>query len=222
MDEHLRAAWTQIVTADDYEQHMAAVGQAQAGAALTQYLVQSAQLPAGARIVIIGAGTGQMLDFLDPALLRPFQIVCTDLNPDFLHRLKQRLAAHAIEATVIQDDIEQTTLEPGADLLLATLLLEQIDWRRGVNILAALRPAHCGIISQENPRDMASVLTPGRRVPASLAKAMESAHPVLIPHADLVSEFEATGYRAGAIRAEDVADNKRLIATLFTRGSSRI
>jgi len=74
MDSGLRRAWTQIVTAVDYEEHMTAIGQAQAGAALTQYIIQSAKTPAGGRVAIVGAGTGQMLDFLDPAILRPFRM----------------------------------------------------------------------------------------------------------------------------------------------------
>jgi hypothetical protein len=50
MDSALRHAWTQIVTAEDYEEHMAAIGQAQAGAALTEYIIQSAKPPAGGRV----------------------------------------------------------------------------------------------------------------------------------------------------------------------------
>jgi hypothetical protein len=41
---------------------------------------------------------------------------------------------------VLEDDIEHTTLDPGPDLLLATLLSEHIDWRRGVDVIAGLRP----------------------------------------------------------------------------------
>ena len=55
MDPELRRAWTCIVTADDYEEHMAAIGQAQAAAELTQHLVRSASLQPGSRITIAGA-----------------------------------------------------------------------------------------------------------------------------------------------------------------------
>ena len=153
MDPSLRFAWTQVVTGEDYEEHMAGIGQAQAAAALTRQIIQSAKPPEGGRVVIAGAGTGQMLDFLDPALFRPFRMTCTDLNRSFLDRLEERLIRRGLSATVLQDDIEHTELEPGPDLLLATLLLEHIDWRRGVEVFAELRPAKCGIVIQENPQE---------------------------------------------------------------------
>ena len=217
MDSGLQLAWTQIITAEDYEAHMAAIGQAQAAAALTREIIQSAGPPDGGRIAIVGAGTGQMLDFLDPSLFRPFRITCTDLNPSFLARLKERLAQHGLTALVFEDNIEHTTLEPEPDLLLATLVLEHIDWRLGVQSFAALRPAACGIIIQQNPPGMSSAVTPNRRIPPSLAKAVEIAHATLVPQEELLAAFDALGYTPQASWARDVADGKRLIALLFVR-----
>ena len=74
-------------------------------------------------------------------------------------RLEERLVRHGLSATILQDDIENTALDPDSDLLLATLLLEHIDWHRGVEVFAALRPATCGIIIQENPHGMTSAVT---------------------------------------------------------------
>lgn len=217
MDSGLQLAWTQIITAEDYEAHMAAIGQAQAAAALTREIIQSAGPPDGGRIAIVGAGTGQMLDFLDPSLFRPFRVTCTDLNPSFLARLKERLAQHRLTARVLEDNIEHTTLEPEPDLLLATLVLEHIDWRLGVESFAALRPAACGIIIQENPPGMISAVTPNRRVPPSIAKAVEIAHATLVPQEELLAAFDALGYTSQANWARDVADGKRLLALLFVR-----
>jgi hypothetical protein len=217
MDPALRHAWTQIVTAGDYEEHMAAVGQAQAAAALTRQIIQRAEPPDGASIYIVGAGTGQLLDFLPAALLRPFRLTCTDLNPSFLARLEERLVRHGLRATVLEDDIERTALEPGPDLLLATLLLEHIDWRRGVEAFAGLRPAACGVIIQENPPGMTTAVTPGRRIPPSITKAVETAHPTLVPIDLLIAAFKARGYQLKETCAQEVADGKRLIATLFAR-----
>src|SRR5437762_11018174 len=108
MDSNLRIAWTQIVTGGDYDEHMAGIGQAQAAAALTGQVMQSAEPPESGRIVIAGAGTGQMFDLLDPALFRPFRMTCTDLNRNFLARLEERLVRRGLTATVLQDDIEHT------------------------------------------------------------------------------------------------------------------
>jgi len=217
MDLSLRLAWTQIVTGKDYDEHMSGIGQAQAAATLTRQIIQSAEPPEGGRVVIAGAGTGQMLDFLDAALLRPFRMTCTDLNRGFLARLEERIVRHGLSATILQDDIEHTALEPGPDLLFATLLLEHIDWRRGVEVFAGLRPAACGIIIQENPTGMTSVVTPGRRIPPSIAKAVEIAHPTLVPIEELLADFERRGYKCRARNAHEVADGKRLIGALFMR-----
>jgi len=217
MDSGLQLAWTQIITAEDYEAHMAAIGQAQDAAALTRETIQSAGLPDGGRIVIVGAGTGQMLDFLDSSLFRPFRITCTDLNSSFLARLRERLVQHGLTALVLEDNIEHTTLEPEPELLLATLVLEHIDWRLGVESFSALRPAACGIIIQENPPGMISAVTPNRCVPPSIAKAVEIAHATLVPQEELLAAFDALGYTSQASWARDVADGKRLIALLFVR-----
>ena len=215
MDEALRRAWTEIVTPGDYEEHMARVGQAQAGADLTGHLLETASPCRGARVIFAGAGTGQMLDFLDASRLRPFRLVFTDLNARFLKSLKRRLAQLDLPAEVIEDDFENTALSPGPDLLIATLLLENIDWRRGVETISALRPAACGIIIQENPPEMKSAITPGRVLPPSLAEAASQAHPVLVPYDQLVAAFAARGYEQVDTSSRDVADGKRLISVLF-------
>jgi hypothetical protein len=217
VDEALRRAWTEIVTPDDYEEHMARIGQAQAGADLTRHLIETAGPPAGARVVFAGAGTGQMLDFLDASLLRPFHLVFADLNPIFLERLKRRLAKFDLAAEVIEDDFENTALEPAPDLLIATLLLENIDWRRGIGTISALRPAACGIIIQENPPGMKSAITPGRVLPRSMAEAASQAHPVLVPYDQLVAALAAPGYQQTDTSSREVADGKRLISLLFQR-----
>jgi hypothetical protein len=217
MDTSLRRAWTEIITGDDLDQHLAAIGQAQAGADLVCQILLFHPLSEGDRVVIAGAGTGQILDFVDASLFQPFRLTFTDLSPKFLARLAERLALHGLNATILEDDIEQTAIEPAPDLLLATLLLEQIDWRRGVEAMAGLRPAACGIVIQENPEGMSSGITPGRQRPPSMAKAFETAHITLVPRDELVAAFAACGYACRDMWTRDVADGKRLIGLLFVR-----
>ncbi len=217
MDPALRRVWTEVVLCGDYDEHMARIGQAQGVAALMRGFIGWAKPAPGARIAIVGAGTGQMLDYLDPAILRPYRLTCTDLNPAYLARLGQRLCANELEANLVIDDIERTALRAGPGLLLATLVLEHIDWRRGVEAFAALRPTRCGVVIQENPPGMTSAVTPGRALPPSTARAFEMAHANLVPEGELTAAFAAHGYVREYRLAEEVADSKRLIALGFGR-----
>jgi SAM-dependent methyltransferase len=215
MDPGLRRAWTEIITAGDYDGHMASIGQALAAAELTTCLIQLALLPAGGRITIAGAGTGQMFELLNPAFFRPYRLTCADLSPVFLARLRSRLAMCGLDAEVMADDFERTALEPKSDLLLATLLLEHIDWRRGVEVIAGLQPGACGIILQENPPDMTAAVTPGRRLLPSIARAVEIGHATLVSREELVLAMTARGYICRASSVREVADGKRLVGLLF-------
>src|SRR5258706_8764724 len=83
----LREAWSKIVTADDYEGHMAEVGQAQANAELVRDLICDLAPPQGAKVLFAGAGTGQMFDYIDGTLFAPFDMTFTDINESFLAHL---------------------------------------------------------------------------------------------------------------------------------------
>ena len=194
MDPALRHAWTEIISADDYETHMAAIGQAQAAASLTEWLLTEARLGVDSQITIVGAGSGQMFEFLNPAPFLPHRLTCADLNPAFLARLEMRVGKHGLNAAIVQDDLENTHLAPGPDLLLATLVLEHIDWRAGVRSICQLRPRMCGVIIQVNPPDMQSAVTPGRALPPSMQAATQTCHPVLLPAGELISSFEMFGF----------------------------
>jgi len=217
MDPALRRAWTEVISADDYETHMAAIGQAQAAASLTEWLLAEARLAANSQITIAGAGTGQMFEFLDPALFLPHQLTCADLNPAFLARLETRLAKRGLNAAIVQDDLENTQLAPGSDLLLATLVLEHIDWRAGVRSIGELRPRMCGIVMQVNPPDMQAAVTPGRALPPSMQAASETWHPLLLVAAELISSFQMYGSSCQPRSSRAVADRTELHALLFVR-----
>lgn len=115
----------------------------------------------------------------------------------------------------MEDDIERTALEPEPDLLLATLLLEHINWRHAVEVFAGLHAGLCGIILQENPPDITTAVTPGRRLRPTVAKALEVGHPTLVPREELVRDMTARGYHCRETAVREVADSKRLVGLLF-------
>jgi hypothetical protein len=158
-----------------------------------------------------------MFELLDPAILREHRLTGADLNPVFLTRLSERVARCGLRGEIVEDDIERTAVQPEPDLLLATLLLEHIDWQCGVKVFAGLRPGACGIILQENPQGMTAAVTPGRCVPPAIARAVETGHPTLVPKEDIAQAMRVQGYVCCANANQDVADGKRLVALLFRR-----
>ena len=64
---------------------------------------------------------------------------------------------------------------------------------------------------------MISSVTPGRRLPSSIAKAVGIAHATLVPYDKMLAAFEAYGYKLKYNCAKEVADGKRLIAAVLAR-----
>ncbi len=62
---------------------------------------------------------------------------------------------------------------------------------------------------------MTTAVTPGRRLPPSIAKAIETAHPALVPQQELIAAMAPAGYNFNESASREVADGKRLVALLF-------
>ena len=174
--------------------HLASVGQAQAAAELTERLMIREHC---GRRSNPHYRSRDRADVRSPIseVFRPYRLTCADLNPVFLARLRERLVHRGLEAEIREDDIERTVLASAPDLLLSTLLLEHIEWRHGVDAFAPLRPRACGIVLQQNPPQMSTAVTPGRRLPPSIARAVEIAHPTLVSRDDLIAAMRAEELR---------------------------
>jgi ubiquinone/menaquinone biosynthesis C-methylase UbiE len=110
MDRCPREAWTRIVLADDLDAHMAAVGQAQANAALVETMMTAKEVPERKTVLVAGAGTGQMFDYVNDSFLAPYHVTFTDINGAFLDRLRERLAGASLSYETVVDDIEDSKL----------------------------------------------------------------------------------------------------------------
>ncbi len=64
-------------------------------------------------------------------------------------------------------------------------------------------------------------VTPGRRIPASIAAAVQIAQPKFVPYDELLTAFEAKGYCRILMSARQVADQKCLVSTLFVAHTER-
>jgi SAM-dependent methyltransferase len=208
----LREAWAQQVTPDDYEVHMAAIGQAQANASLVRDLLQHIAIPAGSRVLIAGAGSGQMFDYISSEVFNPYRLLCSDISPRFLARLRERL-----NCETVLDDVEDSRLEPGFGVIILVLVLEHVDYRKALTSLSGLAPERFIIVIQVNPSSMTSALSPGRTMPGTMRVFAEETPPRLVPFNELSEELGKYGFHLERRQEVLVADDKKMIGLVFQK-----
>ena len=204
----LRSAWTTLIHADDYERHMAEVGQPQANAALLAELFTSHPPPPGAPIHFAGAGTGQYFDYWPPSNLVGYDLIFTDINPAYLTRLTARL--RGIKALTLADDIEVPAVTGPFDLTIVVLVLEHVDWPRAVAALCR-RTERAFVVIQENPPD-----PPARELPGTMS-ILREACPHLVDRVELIECFRREQFELTRTSIREVPDRKQMVGLDFTR-----
>jgi Methyltransferase domain len=213
----LREAWLRTITAEDYEAHMAAIGQAQANAALVVEYLRAQPPSRHASLLFAGAGTGQMFEYVSPEILLPFNATFTDINAGYLNRLRTRLTrTPGLRYATVVDDLERTTISRRFDLVVAVLVLEHVEWRAGLTTLCKLTERELFVVIQENPPNDAMALTAVRSIPETM-RVFSHVHPVLIASSDLQSEMKRHGFRRMYAAHKMVADGKKMVALGFWR-----
>jgi SAM-dependent methyltransferase len=112
------------IPADDYEGHMGVRGVDQLGP-LRRILAEVYAEARPARMAVLGCGTGNGLDVIDPAVTR--RLLGVDLHPGYLSLARQRYPELAGIAEWMCADVERCQLDDGAfDLIHAALLFEYV------------------------------------------------------------------------------------------------
>jgi 2-polyprenyl-3-methyl-5-hydroxy-6-metoxy-1,4-benzoquinol methylase len=216
-DKQLRDAWSTTITPEDYEAHMANVGQAQANAALVAEFLEAHPPSRQASLLFAGAGTGQMFDYVSPEILLPYNVTFADINAGYLNRLRARVAnTTALRYATVVDDLERTTLRRQFDAVLAVLVLEHMDWRPALATLCSLAARELFLILQQNPENLATPMTPTAQIPKTM-QVFTRIHPQLIPRADLETEARQNKFTSCYARERVVADDKKMLALAFKR-----
>lgn len=217
MDRRLREAWTKLIGIDDYEAHMALTGQAQANAELVTELFHSYPPTHGAAILFAGAGTGQLFEYVSPLLLSPFRTTFSDINPEYLRRLASRISNfQAITFETALDDVENSQLAPGFELVIAVLVLEHVDWRKAIRTICHLSTHRVFLVVQENPPDLKTAITMKRPCIGSM-RVFKEVNPELLPRATVETEFGKHGFVGSRLSSRQVLDEKKMIAIEFQR-----
>lgn len=216
-DRRLREAWTKQIKAEDYDAHMAAVGQAQANADLVVELFKHRPPAPGAAVLFVGAGTGQLFDYAPAAMLAAYRTTFSDIASELLKQLKARIATvPQLKFEIAVDDIENSRLSPGFELVLAILVLQHVDWRKAIATMCRLSTSRVFVVVQENPVNMTSAMTKSRPVIGSM-NIFKELNPQLAPKSDVESEFLKNGFELRHSSIREVLDAKKMVALEFQR-----
>ena len=211
----LREAWTTEVRAEDLDAHMSRVGQAQANAQLVGDWLRSNPPKLDSSILFVGAGTGQMFDFLSPDILFPYRVTFTDLNSRYLKRLESRVKSKArLRFETLVDDVERSRLPAGFELAVAVLVLEHVDWRLAVATLCRLSTGNVFVVIQENPPTSPSAVIKGQPLVRTM-QIFREVHPVLVNRREVVQEFDHYGFELVYSSEKRVLYDKRMIGLGF-------
>lgn len=110
---------------EDYEGHMndPSVGQLQALATITRQALEQYRPE---KLLLLGAATGNGLQHVDPLVTR--QVVCVDINPQYLQQAKLRYSGQLPGLQTICADLDRELPQFGtAGLVIAALLIEYVD-----------------------------------------------------------------------------------------------
>lgn len=211
----LREAWSSVIAPEDYEIHMANVGQAQANADLMRELVGFGSSKVRQRLLIAGCGPGQFLEVASPDYLLPHRCVFTDLSLAFIEQVQVRAATIGLDFEALVDDVEDSQLEPGFDAIILVLVLEHTQWQRTISEMVRLQPKRLIIVIQRNPTEMATMMTPNRELPGTLKACAQGEKPRLLEPDELVSFLGGRGFVERHREVRDVADGKAMIGFVF-------
>jgi hypothetical protein len=217
MPSSLRDAWRRTVRAGDYDAFMAEIGQAQANARLVREFLS--RLSEGSRVLVAGAGTGQMFDFENASMVARHRVLFSDLNPSYLGALGLRLR-HVEGWSTVADDVEQSALRGSFDAAVAVLVLEHVDWRKALATLTALA-ARLFLVMQVNPAGMGTAVAPGRTPPASMSVFAGEAPPHLLDAREIGECLQAAGYACVRECPAAVADGKTMLGLEWARADGR-
>jgi len=212
-----RVGWTKIVTSEDIDIHMSEIGQAETNAKLVLEMLTDFPLDSNSKLFIPGCGTGQMFDYIRPNQMGDYKFIFSDLNPNFLEKLKRRLSKYPnVNYSLYIDDIESTKLSGSYGGVLSVLLLQHINWKEGIEKMVGFNPLKMYFIIQSQGNKDHPV-SKERILRNSIAKFAEVANPTLVPIAGLIDYLERRNYQLCKTYKKVVPDDKIMNGLVFKK-----
>ena len=111
----------------------------------------------------------------------------------------------------------EVTLKDRFDVVVVVLVLEHIDWQRGVQNIHTLAPTLLHIVIHLNPVWMVDAIAPRRALNKSMQALAETARPVLVASDRLIDFLTQLGYRLQVRDERPAPDSKAMVGLSFNR-----
>lgn len=217
MEENLRKAWTDIIVADELDEHLEDLGQAKVNAEIVDEMISDFQLPNGSKILMPGCGTGQIFDYLSTEIFCSHKLFFSDINQSFLDKLSERLSNSQIrDFRCYIDDIESTKISEDFDGVIPVLVLEQLEWEKAAKTLINYHPQYIYLIIQEQNQST-DTITVNVRSRESIRRFSEMANPKLVPRNDLIQYFLHNNYWFRKAYEKVVPNKKVMVGLVFEK-----
>ena len=217
MDPGERKGWTEVITPEDLDIHLKDIGQAEANAKIILKMFSDSPLQKGSKIWVPGCGTCQMFDFFEPDDIGDLEYVFSDINSSFFELIESRMKNFpGVKYKALIDDLENSNIDDEFGGILAVLLLEHIEWKKGIDAFIRLKPINIYLIIQEQ-EDSKKFVTTDRELRPSIKEFSKIAHPKLVKRNELVAYLMNRKYKLGRTIEKKVPDNKMMIGLIFNK-----
>lgn len=215
MDPGERKGWTEVITAEDFDYHMATIGQAETNSKIIREMFSEFPLPNNSKLLVAGCGTCQMFDYLEPKKIGTYQFIFSDINQSFFEVAKKRMKNFPeAEYKFVIDDIESTKINEKIDGVIAVLLLEHIDWKKGIDSFVKLKPNRIYLIIQVQD-DKKSFVTKGMKLRPSIEEFSKIANPQPVKEQELSNYLKNKSYKLIKKIKRPVQDDKAMVGLVF-------
>ncbi len=196
---------------------MANVGQAQANAELIlEFLEFVFLVPGSSRVGVLGAGTGQFLDYVPSAAVADYQWTFTDISPRFLRSLEHRIDEMELPGCqFLIENIETSSITIPFHATIVVLVLEHVDLQLAISEIARLTQDWLLVVIQVNPEGMTSNVTPERVIPPSLIEGSKLTKSHLVDKEELCCSLSSRGLRLAKEISKAVLDDKQMLGLIF-------
>ncbi|MFH1263470.1 MAG: hypothetical protein V1495_08545 [Pseudomonadota bacterium] len=112
------------------------------------------------------------------------------------------------------DDIEKTRLPDPYDGVAAVLVLQHIDWKKGLDTILGLKPSRIYLIEQGNLK-IGHAVTKGRFLPPSVTEYVATVTPQLVPLEAVPDYLAQHPYRLSNVYERPVPDDGVMVGMVF-------